>query len=143
MRCGSSGTSAVSGCTPAALWAVRVDGPASAPAGCGAHDSSGRRWLPKTPAPAIWVVLVMTDADADPLRPAGVGVQPPHSCGCHRCRGGSGQRASRTPEQHGSDVNIRPGETDLSNGAARLDDSVHRAITTVCRTSPSPGPLEG
>src|SRR5690606_19587367 len=29
--------------------------------GSGAHDSSGRRWLPSTPAPAIWVVLVMTD----------------------------------------------------------------------------------
>ncbi|MGC2566619.1 MAG: hypothetical protein WA488_13050, partial [Mycobacterium sp.] len=42
-------------------------------------DSSGRRWFPKTPAPATWVVLVMTDADADPLRPAGVGVQPPHT----------------------------------------------------------------
>ena len=26
--------------------------------GSGAHDSSGRRWLPSTPAPAILVVLV-------------------------------------------------------------------------------------
>jgi len=40
---------------------VRVGGPGSGSAGCGAHDSSGRRWLPKTPAPAIWVVLVITD----------------------------------------------------------------------------------
>src|SRR3978361_1010824 len=27
-------------------------------AGRGAHDSSGLRWLPTTPAPATWVVLV-------------------------------------------------------------------------------------
>jgi hypothetical protein len=46
------------------LWAVR--GPGSAGAGCGAHDSSGRRWLPRTPAPAIWVVLVITDGEGAP-----------------------------------------------------------------------------
>ena len=38
---------------PAALWACRVAGPASAGAASGAHDSSGLRWLPSTPAPAI------------------------------------------------------------------------------------------
>jgi hypothetical protein len=66
----------VSGSTPAALWAVRVGGPASAPAGSGAHDSSGRRWLPSTPAPAIWVVLVITDADDAPLLSDDPEVQP-------------------------------------------------------------------
>src|SRR5437588_8565794 len=62
MRCGSSGTAAVSGCTPAALCAGRGDGPGSGAAGSAAHDSSGRRVLPNTPAPTIWVVLVITDA---------------------------------------------------------------------------------
>src|ERR1700761_8306904 len=79
MRCGSSDTSAVSGSTPAALWALRVGGPASGPAGSGAHDSSGRRWLPSTPAPAIWVVLVITDADGAPLLPDDPEVQPLHT----------------------------------------------------------------
>src|SRR6201996_1320516 len=79
MRCGSSGTSAVSGSTPAALWAVRGAGPASAAAGSGAHDSSGRRWLPNTPAPAICVVLVITDADDAPFPPDDPEVQPLHA----------------------------------------------------------------
>src|SRR6185312_5445550 len=35
--------------------------PGSAGAGCGGHESSGRRWLPSTPASAIFVVLVITD----------------------------------------------------------------------------------
>ena len=78
MRCGSSGTSAVSGSTPAALWALRVGGPASGPAGSGAHDSSGRRWLPSTPAPAIWVVLVMTEADGALFSPEDPEVQLVH-----------------------------------------------------------------
>ena len=34
--------------------------------------------MPKTPAPAIWVVLVITDADGDPLRPGDPDVQPLH-----------------------------------------------------------------
>ena len=79
MRCGSSGTSAVSVSTPAALWAVRVAGPESAEAGSGAQDSSGRRWLPNTPAPAICVVLVITDADGAPLPPDDPEVQPVHT----------------------------------------------------------------
>src|ERR1700730_13871728 len=79
IRCGSSGTSTVSGSTPAALWAVRVAGPGSAPAGSGAHDSSGRRWLPSTPAPAICVVLVITDADGARLPTDDPEVQPLHT----------------------------------------------------------------
>jgi hypothetical protein len=37
--------------------------------------------LPRTPAPAIWVVLVITDRDAgaDALSAGGPGVQPVHS----------------------------------------------------------------
>jgi hypothetical protein len=31
--------------------------------GCGAQDSSGLRWLPNTPAPAIFVMLVITLRD--------------------------------------------------------------------------------
>src|ERR1700753_191675 len=77
MRCGSSGISAVSGSTPAALWAVRVGGPGSAPTGSAAPDSAGRRWSPNTPAPAICVVLVITD-DA-PLPPDDPEVQPVHA----------------------------------------------------------------
>src|SRR5574337_1494025 len=61
MRCGSAGTSALSGVTPAALRADRIGGPGSTRAGSGAQDSSGRRWLPNTPASAILVVLVITD----------------------------------------------------------------------------------
>src|SRR5271156_4832370 len=91
MRCGSSGTSAVSGSTPAALWAVRVAGPGSAPAGSCAHDSSGRRWLPNTPAPAIWVVLVITDADGAPLPPDDPEVQPLHTAAEIAAAAGAGR----------------------------------------------------
>ena len=57
MRCGSAGTSV----SPAAWRTGRTGGPGSGAAGCGAHDSSGLRWLPSTPASAIFVVLVITD----------------------------------------------------------------------------------
>ena len=50
-----------SGVTPAALRACRVGGPGSAAAASRAHDSSGRRSFPSTPAPAIWVVGVTSD----------------------------------------------------------------------------------
>ena len=52
MRCASAGTCTTSGLRPAALWAWRVGGPGSAAAASRAHDSSGRRSLPNTPAPA-------------------------------------------------------------------------------------------
>jgi hypothetical protein len=61
MRCASAGTPTTSGVTPAALWACRVGGPGSAAAASRAHDSSGRRSFPSTPAPAIWVVGVISD----------------------------------------------------------------------------------
>src|SRR5690348_7840938 len=57
MRCGSARTVVV----PAAWRTSRSGGPGSGAAGSGAHDSSGLRWLPSTPALAILVVLVMTD----------------------------------------------------------------------------------
>src|SRR3954452_5542365 len=46
---------------PAACRTSRSGGPGSGAAGSGAHDSSGLRWLPSTPAPPILVVLVITD----------------------------------------------------------------------------------
>ena len=45
----------------------------------GCHDSSGRRWLPSTPAPAIWVVLVITDVDGAPPPLGDPEVQPLHA----------------------------------------------------------------
>src|SRR4051812_24178825 len=54
MRCGSPRSTV----SPAAWWTVRSAGSDSNGAGAGAHDSSGLRWLPRTPAPAILVVLV-------------------------------------------------------------------------------------
>jgi len=76
------------------LWAVRIAGPESAPAGSGAQDSSGRRWLPNTPAPAICVVLVITDADDAALPSDDPEVQPLHTAAeiaaaataAHACR---------------------------------------------------------
>ena len=82
---------------PAALWAVRVDGPASGPAGSGAHDSSGRRWLPKTPAPAIWVVLVITDAEGAPLPVGCRGRATAAHGGGHRLPRSAAASAGRTP----------------------------------------------
>src|ERR1700712_5576775 len=61
MRCGSAGIWATSGVTPAALCAGRVGGPGSGGEASRAHDSSGLRSLPSTPAPAIWVVGVTID----------------------------------------------------------------------------------
>jgi hypothetical protein len=43
------------------LWACRVGGPGSAVAASRAQDSSGARSFPSTPAPAIWVVGVISD----------------------------------------------------------------------------------
>src|SRR3954447_1762148 len=63
MRCGSAVIWARSGVTPAALRAGRVGGPGSGAAASRAHDSSGLRSLPSTPAPAIWVVGVTIDRD--------------------------------------------------------------------------------
>src|SRR3954463_11887499 len=63
MRLGSVGTWTTSGTTPAALWAGRFGGPGSGAAASFAHDSSGRRSFPNTPAPAIWVVGVGTDRE--------------------------------------------------------------------------------
>src|SRR5690242_13655776 len=77
MRCASAGTVATSGVTPAALWACRVGGPGSAAAMSRAHDSSGWRSFPSTPAPAIWVVGVTSDR-ADGLEPDPE-PQPPHA----------------------------------------------------------------
>src|ERR1700712_4941802 len=54
MRCGSPRSTV----SPAAWWTVRSSVSGSDAAGPGAHDSSGLRWLPNTPAPAILVVLV-------------------------------------------------------------------------------------
>src|SRR5271156_930000 len=71
MRCASAGTWTVSGLTPAALCAGRVGGPGSAAAGSRAHDSSGRRSFPSTPAPAIWVVGVITERVGDGALPPG------------------------------------------------------------------------
>src|SRR5262249_54668536 len=61
VRCGSAGSPTGSGVPPATLWARRVDGPGSAAAASRAHDSSGLRSFPSTPAPAIWVVGVTSD----------------------------------------------------------------------------------
>src|ERR1700738_4514252 len=60
MRCGSARTVLV----PAACRTSRSGGPGSTAAGSGAHDSSGLRPLPRTPALAILVVLVTTDCSA-------------------------------------------------------------------------------
>src|SRR5258707_9272448 len=49
---------------PAACRTSRSGGPGSTAAGSGAHDSSGLRPLPSTPALAILVVLVTTDCSA-------------------------------------------------------------------------------
>src|SRR3954469_822098 len=57
MRCGSARTVVV----PAAWRTSRSGGPGSSAATSAAQDSSGLRWLPSTPAPAILVVLVTTD----------------------------------------------------------------------------------
>src|ERR1700733_10666366 len=78
MRCASAGTWTVSGVTPAALWAGRVAGPESAGAASRAHDSSGLRSFPSTPAPAIWVVGVTSDRADDPLGPGCDDPQPLH-----------------------------------------------------------------
>jgi hypothetical protein len=108
---------------PAALWALRVAGPGSGSAGCGAHDSSGRRWLPKTPAPAIWVVLVITDvADEPPFDPV---VQPGH--GADEIAIAAAAVAAR----------IRLNSTGPTLTFGHLKPS-----TTVCRTSRSPDTVE-
>src|SRR5882757_10389354 len=60
MRCGSARTVLV----PAACRTSRSGGPGSTATGSGAHDSSGLRPLPSTPALAILVVLVTTDCSA-------------------------------------------------------------------------------
>src|SRR5689334_19416410 len=61
MRCGSAGTCTTSGSTPAALCTCRFEALGSAAAASRAHESSGRRSFPSTPAPAIWVVGVTRD----------------------------------------------------------------------------------
>src|SRR3954453_4715876 len=71
MRWGSAVTSVL----PAACRTSRIGGPSSSGAGSGAQDSSGLRWLPSTPAPAILVVLVTTDLAAPEVLVASV--EPP------------------------------------------------------------------
>src|SRR5689334_19540458 len=61
MRCGSAGTCTTSGSTPAALCTGRFEEAGSGAAASRAHESSGRRSFPSTPAPAIWVVGVIRE----------------------------------------------------------------------------------
>src|ERR1700733_2606404 len=141
MPCGSSGTSAVSGSPPAALCAVRVAGPGSAPAGSAAHDSSGRRWFPNTPAPAICVVLVIIDADGAPLPPDDPEVQPPHTA-AEIAAAAAAASAGRTPLTS-TGPTLTSGQLKPTLPApTAAGKSVHRVITTVCRTCPSRRPLE-
>src|ERR1700727_1599936 len=145
MRCASAGTWTVSGLTPAALWTSRVDGPESAAAASRAHDSSGLRSFPSTPAPAIWVVGVTSDRVDGPVDPDGPDPQPLHvttaaaatvATATRRPLMGplTGLRVGRLPPdctrstltsgQLGTGLRTRPGVRDEPN-------------TTVCRTRPA------
>src|SRR6202020_1924700 len=146
MRCASAGTWTVSGLTPAALWTSRVDGPESAAAASRAHDSSGLRSFPSTPAPAIWVVGVTSERADDPLGPDGDDPQPLHvttrtvaaAMAATNSRVG-GLRGSGSPLDR-TDPTLSSGQLAtclLNRFAARVE-----AFTTVCRTSPA-SPLLG
>src|SRR5262245_41245890 len=141
MRCASAGTWTESGVTPAALWAWRVAGPESAGAGSRAHDSSGLRSLPSTPAPAIWVVGVTSDRVEGPLEPDGPDPQPLHVRTAAAAIAAAvirhpwtGLRVSRLPP-----VCTRPTLTSgqLGTGLPTRPGARVESITTVCRTSPA------
>jgi hypothetical protein len=145
MRCGSAGTSAFSGVTPAAFGADRIGGPGSAGAGCGAHDSSGRRWLPRTPAPAMVVVLVVTELVGDGCwPPSDAGLQLEHSVTAIAVA--TAAAASRTPGRTRPNSTRSTVTSGRPYGPVQLGDDMavagHYGITTVCRTSAATGPIE-
>ncbi len=105
MRCGSATTAVC----PAAC-STGPGGTGSSRAGSGAHDSSGRRWLPSTPAPAIFVVLVTGLAVAPDCGGSVRPEQPLVSVmadGAQRRRSGHHNTRTNPAEPHAADVNIR------------------------------------
>src|SRR5215210_1239315 len=135
MRCGSARTVVV----PAAWRTSRSGGPGSSAAGSGAHDSSGLRWLPSTPAPAILVVLVITDGC-----PAVEGGLPPNEPQplmavmktAVRMAVAEAARPTRGPL-----ISTPPTVTSGLFGAGQADNLRCRcAFTTVCRTHADTGP---
>src|ERR1700754_4391502 len=139
MRCGSARTDVV----PAAWRTSRSGGPGSTAAGSGAHDSSGLRSFPRTPALAILVVLVITDCWA----PGVVGLPPePHPltrvtdtavATAARPNDRAAARPTRRPPISTSPtVTSRPF---TAGQAANL--GCRTAFTTVCRTQAYTGVL--
>src|ERR1700742_1013177 len=144
MRCGSAETPTRSGLTPAALWACRVAGPGSAAAGSRAHDSSGRRSFPSTPAPAIWVVGVTSDRPDDPFGLGCPEPQPLHATATAAAATRPVKRGRLPPDRTPSTLTsgqFRTGEPDPhprgATGPPNRHAAVAEAFTTVCRTSPA------
>src|SRR4051812_24624976 len=127
MRCGSAVIWARSGVTPAALRAGRVGGPGSGAAASRAHDSSGFRSLPSTPAPAIWVVGVTIDRDD-----AAGGLSEPQAVQVRTVAATdtAARLSKRPPDRTRSTLTsgqLRPGDARLAQGATSLFSSRFQA----------------